>query len=183
MNPMSSVSRSTVECRALIAAISFLSLVKPLAAQGSTLHETWSTYLQQRVGSSSAGYAWVVIRRGEVVSQGGRGSLSIDSTGRLGATMSPTTRMQIASASKPITAMALVLALHERGISLDTPIVALLGDLARAPGQGVERVTVRHLLQHKSGYPFGYLWPPRLDSTRALLTRSLPNPPGDRARY
>ncbi len=88
----------------------------------------WRQFMERRIGHASAGYAWVVLRRDQVLSAGGSGAAISDSTGRVTARMLPSTRMQIASASKPITAMALLLAMHDRGISVDTPVVSLLGD-------------------------------------------------------
>ena len=143
----------------------------------------WREFLEHRIGHASAGYAWVVLRRGQVLAAGGSGAARSDSAGRAIAPMLPGTRMQIASVSKPITAMALLLAMHERGISVDTPVVLLLGDSLGPFGNHVREITVRQLLTHRTGIPFGYIYSPRLANTREFLAGPIPNPPGDSARY
>lgn len=154
-----------------------------LAQDATSLESAWEATLAQRIGESAAGYAWVVMRNGRILAEGASGYAGIDSAGRRRARMTTTTRMQVASASKPITATALLLALHERGISVDTPAVALLGDSLGPFGDGVPGITVRHLLSHRSGFPFAYLRSPRLENTRALLAAPLPNPSGATPRY
>jgi len=80
-----------------------------------------------------------------------------------GATMTPDTRMTIASVSKPVTAVAIMRLLEEHPVGLDDPFYPLVsakfnglstsGDLTlyTIPGPGVGAVTIRHLLTHTSG--------------------------------
>jgi CubicO group peptidase (beta-lactamase class C family) len=58
--------------------------------------------------------------------------------------------MHVVSSSKLVTAMAMTKLLNERGISLDTPIIGYLPDYW-TEGPGIERITFRHLLTHRSG--------------------------------
>lgn len=72
------------------------------------------------------------------------------------------TRLAIASGAKPFTALT-VLALVERGeLALDMPARALLGDDVAALD---DRVTVEHLLAHRSGFA-DYLDEEQLDDMR-----------------
>jgi D-alanyl-D-alanine carboxypeptidase len=66
--------------------------------------------------------------------------------------MTPSHRMLVGSAGKPFFAFVAVSAAHERGIDLDTPVAQWLGAepwFARLPN--ANRITLRHLLAHRSG--------------------------------
>ena len=64
-------------------------------------------------------------------------------------------------------------------LCLDHPLRVLPEHL----GERVEKITVRQLLTHRSGYRFGYVSSPRVENTRRLLETDVPNPPGDSMRY
>jgi CubicO group peptidase (beta-lactamase class C family) len=88
----------------------------------------------------------LVAAHGQVVYQGAFGEADADA-GRPNAVDTP---FRIASVTKGFTAV-LVLQAAERGdLSLDARIAEYLPELAGTP---VESVTVRHLLEHKSGIP------------------------------
>lgn len=64
------------------------------------------------------------------------------------------TRYPVASVSKPLTALG-IMVLVERGlVNLDDPVKEFLGDLKLTAYEGeAETVTIKHLLQHTSGLP------------------------------
>ncbi len=67
-----------------------------------------------------------------------------------GQTLNPTTRLPIASVTKPVVATACARAWQAAGIPLDTPLAALLRDLSD-DWRASPRLSVRHLLSHTSG--------------------------------
>ena len=69
-----------------------------------------------------------------------------------GAPNSPETAYEIASLTKPFTALALVQLAEAGKLSLDDPIVAHLPEVIHGERDGVA-VTIRHLLSHTSGVP------------------------------
>ena len=100
------------------------------------------------------------------------------------------TRFNIGSRNKDLTAVA-VLQLVERGVlDLDTPIGAYLGGF---PPEVAERVTVRHLLQHRSGWSHYWDHPAYLaqegdiveldDYLAFIRTMPLDFEPGERFQY
>lgn len=105
---------------------------------------------------------------------------------RLGEAAAPGARMLWFSATKPLTAVA-VLMLVERGrLDLDAPIAALWPEFAAG---GKERCTVRHVLTHRGGFP---VFPPDFDWARiddwgavTAATAALPAlwPPGAAVGY
>jgi CubicO group peptidase (beta-lactamase class C family) len=62
----------------------------------------------------------------------------------------PDLKMHVASVSKLVTMMGLVKLLHEKNISVDTPVSAFLPTYFRR-GANVQGLTFRHLLTHTSG--------------------------------
>ena len=69
-------------------------------------------------------------------------------------------RQRLASISKPIAAWAMLVAVEERVIALDTPI-------------GQEGCTLKHLLSHAGGYPFDGMT--RSPSQHALVSTRTPD--------
>lgn len=65
------------------------------------------------------------------------------------------TRYAVASVAKPFVATGIMLLVERRRISLDESANAYLPRVARLSGRaaGADRVTIRHLLQHRSGLP------------------------------
>jgi len=87
------------------------------------------------------------------------------------------TRYDLASLTKVVATTSAVMLLIEDGkMSLDTPVVRYL---PRFRGDGRERVTVRHLLQHTSGLPAGG----RATSLERVIATPLTSRPGARVRY
>lgn len=89
----------------------------------------------------------------------------------------------LASISKVFTSI-LVMQEAERGLDLDAPVAAYLPEFAAA---GKERVTVRQLLTHTSGFePFIPLWklyPDKASRIAGVLAHPLKHPPGTRYVY
>ena len=94
-----------------------------------------------------------------------------------GTAMQPDTLLRIASNSKPITAMA-ILKLTEQGkLRLDDGAFTILNQLQPPPGRTADarlrNITVRHLLQHTSGFPPNLvgdpMFPPESDKAASAL--------------
>lgn len=94
-----------------------------------------------------AGLAYAVTRGDEIVEADGFGST--DLVGGLGCNSD--TVFRAGSTAKPVTAMALALLCHERGIPLDEPANAHLRAYALRQPAGAPDITIRHLLTHYAG--------------------------------
>jgi len=96
----------------------------------------------------SPGAAVMVIRNDEVLHAAGYGYADLRSREPI----TPQTSFRLASVSKQLTAMAIMI-LAERGqLDYDDPLVKLLPELGRLG----EKITLRHLLTHTSGLPDYY---------------------------
>ena len=108
--------------------------------------------LLEKYGAPGAAVA--VSHNGQVIIARGYGLLDANDPN---AQMMPANRFRIASASKPITAMA-ILALIESGqLLLDTNVWNLLSPQypllpRRSLAAGVDQITIRHLLNHTAGW-------------------------------
>lgn len=110
-----------------------------------------------------AGIAYAVARHGRVVHQSAIGHADID-TGRA---IAPDTVFRLASMTKPVTAIALMMLHEEGGFALDDPLSAYLPAFADikalrtldgAPDDVVDLdrpITIRHILQHSAGLGLG----------------------------
>lgn len=96
------------------------------------------------------GYSFAVSKRGLVVGSGAGGFLSrsIEMAGEKALTQD--SRMQIASMTKTITAVAFIKIAKERGINLTDHIAKYLPP-AWKQGGGISQITFRDLLKHQSG--------------------------------
>jgi len=83
-----------------------------------------------------------------------------------GVPMTAATLIQIASCSKPITAVALLHELERLGLTPDVRMWPLIEGVFEDAGEGVDQITVEQLLTHTSGYEFGYIESPRIESAR-----------------
>src|SRR5262245_11568873 len=109
--------------------------------------------------------------------------------------MQPKIRLRIASLSKPITGVAVMLLVEGDQLKLDEPVLKLLGDSAPAlkdiKDARVARITVRQLLEHRGGwhriesqdpmFELAPLCPSRVK--RFLETTTLDFTPGERYAY
>ena len=129
------------------------------------------------------GAALTVRRRGQVVLEAYGGTAR---PGERGAPVTPETLFLVFSATKPLTAVA-VLLLAERGqLSLDSPVAEYWPGFAQ---KGKGAVTVRHVLTHQGGFPTGPSWLTwdrwqcRDDIVRAMEERTPRWEPGSAAGY
>jgi len=96
------------------------------------------------------GYSFIVSRKGVVVGSGVGGfqSRSAEYTGEKPVTLD--SRMQIASMTKTITAIAFMKLASEKGISTTDRIIKFLPPAWKV-GTGIDKITFKDLLTHRSG--------------------------------
>jgi CubicO group peptidase (beta-lactamase class C family) len=101
----------------------------------------------------AVGYSWAIARAGELQASGGFGYAIAPWEASLPTVnMGYGSRLHLASASKPFTAVAVLNALESHlGYDLDTPFLDVIGHLFTNEASGLDQVTIRDLLQHKSG--------------------------------
>lgn len=109
------------------------------------------------VNGGAVGWAYHVTKDGQFAAgdAGGMARTPLDGNAdQDGIAFTVNTRIELMSATKPITAMATLKALHEAGVSVDAPVRAYL-PASWAKGKGFKllgpKVTFRHLLTHTSG--------------------------------
>jgi len=110
--------------------------------QAKQLKTEWiDSLLNQWYTSDRFNGTILVAEKGEVLFRGAFGYGNLDTRD----TLTLSSPFQLASASKPITALA-ILTLFEKGVlDLDAPVTAYLPELS------YNTVTIRHLLTHRSG--------------------------------
>jgi CubicO group peptidase (beta-lactamase class C family) len=106
-----------------------------------------------RLNGHVVGFSYAIARNGAVVRSGAGGYRRLAGDGGA-ARFTADTMAQAASASKTITAAALIKALHERGLSVDTSINSYLPRCWKK-GPSVSGLTFRDLLGHHSLLPQG----------------------------
>jgi CubicO group peptidase (beta-lactamase class C family) len=110
------------------------------------------------------GVALALARNGRILTQRAYGLASVQND----APVTPETRFAIASVTKPITAIGIMLLVEHGTVELDAPVSRYLPE---APA-GWRRMTVRHLLNHTSGLPeIGYGWAETENQDREELVR------------
>ncbi len=110
------------------------------------------------VNGGSTGWAYSISRQGQIVggNAGGLARLPFDANNDAdGIPFTQSTRIELMSTTKPITAMAMLKALDAAGISVDAPVGKYL-PAGWQKGKGfskysVNPITFRHLLTHTSG--------------------------------
>jgi CubicO group peptidase (beta-lactamase class C family) len=145
----------------------------------------WATAFQCLLGQNTQGYAYIVARDGKVVDCGAVGfARSFSEPFRPSVPWTITSRLSLASVSKPITAVAVMTLYQRKALCLTDPFAKYLSARIKAFGLGVETVTLEHLLTMKSGLVpnatlDGKLWP--------FLTEYLPQDligiPGETSVY
>ncbi|MGF1640795.1 MAG: serine hydrolase domain-containing protein [Rhodospirillales bacterium] len=113
---------------------------------------------------AEVGYAYAIAQNGQLADTGAGGFAVAPWEDDPSVVMTEATRMTIASVSKPITAVAVMKMLEQfPALGLDDPFYPLIagkfggpfffgdGTIADIPGPGVDQVTIRHLLTHRSG--------------------------------
>jgi uncharacterized protein (TIGR03437 family) len=125
-------------------------------------------FFQANVQPFVMGYAYSLGYNGQVVSEGYGYSRGPTQPNNPNTPFTPTSRSNLASVSKWITAIALeVLLLKYPSVTLDTPFWPLISSMVPNPDPSVKPVTLRNLATMKSGMltppnegPFyGNLWP------------------------
>lgn len=109
----------------------------------------WQQFYQANL-AGAAGYAFVAAHNGQFIAEGAVGDA------RTAADQPVTnwtidTRIHLASVSKPITAVALLKLLSDRGLSFTDPFYPLVESKCPTAGTGVNTVTIADLLSMKSG--------------------------------
>jgi CubicO group peptidase (beta-lactamase class C family) len=103
--------------------------------------------------------------------------------------MTPQTQMFIGSQSKSFTALAIAQLADQGLIDLDAPVQAYIPWFRVADGEAIEKITIRHLLNHSSGlsdagFPVVLSNNTTLEeSVRALASASLTAPVGSTFQY
>ncbi|MGK2934207.1 MAG: serine hydrolase domain-containing protein [Gemmatimonadaceae bacterium] len=112
------------------------------------------------------GVALAIARNGRILTQRAYGLASIQNH----APVTPQTRFAIASVTKPITAIGIMLLVEDGKVELDAPASRYLTEAPPA----WRTMTVRHLLNHTSGLPeIGYGWAETVNQDREELVRML----------
>jgi len=90
----------------------------------------------------------LAIVRGNAISTKAYGVKSL----RSGEPMTPDTPVELASVSKPFTALAVLQLVKAGKLNVELPVVRYLPELSTGGGSAMENITVRHLLRHTSGF-------------------------------
>ncbi len=147
----------------------------------------WADYIHQQCdGKLPGGYAFEVLHEGKVVAKGAEGWARAPFQPE-----SPSVKwtldkpMGIASVSKTVTAVGLLKLWEETGqkFSLDDPFWPKIKAICpQASASDVKKVTIRQLLQHKSGFKQTDAYESPQDIEK-LLTQPLAHPPGTHYEY
>jgi CubicO group peptidase (beta-lactamase class C family) len=150
----------------------------------SALLERMCAEREAAAGKLFRGAQLAVYRRGRRVLDAGVGI----ARERTGVAVSPDTLFVMFSATKGLTALAL-LQLHERGaLHWDEPVVKYWPEFAQLVPQKAS-VTIRQVLSHRGGFPLGPAWlTTRFFGDRAALRRAMQEVPlrfvpGERSAY
>lgn len=117
---------------------------RPVAASELRI---WLDAARQRHGVP--GLALATIEGGEVRSVIVSGIADVDA----GTPVTPETRFEAASLSKPVFSRAWMVAVDEGDVTLDAPLAAAGGDLGLGDDPRVAALTARQLLSHQGGLP------------------------------
>jgi CubicO group peptidase (beta-lactamase class C family) len=117
--------------------------------------EAWPAFIEKQFGTNMVGgYSFVVRQKGDIVASGvgGYARMPWEATGP-GLRWTTARRMHIASASKPITAVAMLKLWeeHQKQFSLDDPFWPFVKHLFPDATPLSKTITIRHLLTHRSG--------------------------------
>jgi CubicO group peptidase (beta-lactamase class C family) len=107
------------------------------------LHEQIHQYLLEKTKADEPGCVVVVVKNGEVIHRAGYGLANLEWE----IPNSPETVFQLASTTKQVTAVAIMMLVEEGKLSLNDPITTFFPDFSTSG----HHVTVTHLLNHTSG--------------------------------
>ncbi len=146
----------------------------------------WARELGKALEGKAVGYSYALVESGQITASGGVGysrapwESVLPSVG-----MTASTRVHLASVSKPITAVALM-DLTEKfpNVDLDDPFYPYVQSRWPVHAAGVQNVTLRQLLTHKSGMKeWGYCGDNYSVSMAQLLATPLAGTPGVTEQY
>jgi CubicO group peptidase (beta-lactamase class C family) len=143
----------------------------------------WATYIQNHIGNV-AGYAFVVAHHDRIVAEGASG-WARTATDAPQTAWTVDTRINLASVSKCITAVALLKLMDRHGIKITDPFYPHIAARCPTAGSGVATVTFQDLLEMKSGLVVdGTLWTPDIWAFLSrYLTQPLAGTPGVTSAY
>ena len=130
-------------------------------------------YFNQTLSSNVGGYSYVIFKENDIVAQGGNG-IAVPNAHQP-KSMTSETRMQIASCSKAITAIALLKELENHTVNVETTLGKILAHEFPKMSELTKAITLKNLLTHKSGYNFGYLETPHKIGLEKLFSENPPN--------
>lgn len=117
----------------------------------------WEQFFQNALGTTAEGYCFYVLCDGQIAAQGVNNARSAKDTPQ--ESWSLDSRSNLASVSKSVTAVAVLKLLGDLKISIDDTFYSLVKGQFPTVGPGVDKVTIRNLLQMKSGMtPDGTLY-------------------------
>lgn len=156
--------------------------VRSYASASPVPDPQWSRVYDQALGATAEGYAWIAAHDGVIAGEGVHLARSAVDGSRL---WSLDTRINLASVSKPVTAVAVLTLVRDHALALDDPFLPIIaGRLSSPPHPGLESVTLRDLLQMKSGMaPDGALWGDLWPFLSDYLQRGLVGTPGETYAY
>jgi len=162
-SPMQSADTSQAACEAIVHAAG----IPASHPQRLTIHPELDRYIECEMRTRQIpGVALAIARNGRILTQRAYGLASIQND----APVTPNTRFAIASITKPITAVGIMLLVEDGKVELDAPVSRYLTE---APGAW-HAMTVRHLLNHTSGLPeIGHGWAERDNQDREELIRMI----------
>ncbi|HYA22660.1 MAG TPA: serine hydrolase domain-containing protein [Terriglobales bacterium] len=129
--------------RAALALVCCLLVAGASCAAQDALTDKVDRIFSQWNTTSSPGCALAVVKDGHIVYEHGYGMANLE----LGVAITPQSVFDIGSVSKHVTAMAILLLVHDGKLSLDDDIRKYLPEM---PDYG-STITLRHLLHHTSG--------------------------------
>ena len=144
---------ATTLCVALALAGVAAATVPPVGTPETIDLDAFASGIASRLSGHTVGYSYAIARNGTVVRSGADGYRRLIVDG-WELPFTPDTLAQAASASKTITAAALVKALAEKGLSVDTRIEKYLPRCWKK-GPNVRLLTFRHVLGHHTMLPAG----------------------------
>jgi CubicO group peptidase (beta-lactamase class C family) len=128
------------------------------------------------------GFAYAIAKNGVIVARGAGGSRTLGVHGFISEPFTPNTQAQAASASKLVSAAAMMRTLHAHGISVDAKISPHLPS-CWVKDAGISRVTFRSVLAHTGGFRSGDTTSCREDPYECLRTLIANGPSGRPGRY
>ncbi len=100
-----------------------------------------------------------------------------------GQQVTPSDPFFIGSVTKTMTGLAMLRLVDQGVVGLDTPVYQVLPDFSMLPEADARRITVRNLLEHRSGIATKSAFDPVAQRTGEVQHLTLAGPPGGEVRY